>query len=262
MNNNDEKRKINYELMLDSKALLERLKKISKRIEQESFDVDRMGKKKDYLERVLIFAKTVNKEYADFLEYKLRISQPNFKIEKNFEWECAKNNLLTGKEDSPTSQYTYGTDLDTIELLINEAKKVLEYAKELNPEFFELLKSDLLNHDLINLENNWHSINALAYHSLVVKENEGIDLTIDQLMSGPYANNYIYGLLSSQISEEQKKIFSEKCKIDFDKNAKAIIYNMKDIDFDKHAKAIIENKDSGFNYLFSKECEVNPGKKK
>ena len=133
------------------------------RQEQEYYDEERMEEKKKYLENVLEFAEKVNKEYAEFLKYKLRTTKLNTNTGRGMEWQRAKYLISNEEEDFlKRSHYTYGIDKETIEILINNVEKVLEYAKQLNPEYFEVLKSDLLYYDLNREYNKWYYINANA----------------------------------------------------------------------------------------------------
>ena len=210
---------------------------VEKLYSQKIKNPTRAEEMKEYLERVLEFAKGENKEYAAFLDNKIKTTKVNFKTENDLEWGNAKFFILIKNNFFPIkSEYTYGKDKKTVEKLINDAKRVLEYAKNLNPEYYKLLINDLLFFDQDKLYNNWYYINRLATYSLEIKEKEGSDLTIDQLMKGPYANPYIYTV------------------VDFLREY-IINYNM-------HAREILKNMEPEFKYIFSKEYEENPNKKK
>ena len=69
------------------------------RQEQEYYDEERMKKKKKYLENVLEFAEKVNKEYAEFLKYKLRTTKLNTNTGRGMEWQRAKYLISNEEED-------------------------------------------------------------------------------------------------------------------------------------------------------------------
>lgn len=138
--------------------------------------------KKEYLKTILEFANEVNPDYGNSLKLLLNFAN----------------------DDNPEKTYPkIEKDLKNIERLINDAKIVLEMAKILNRELYENLIKDIRQYDLDDLI-EWKAINNLALYSLHIKEKNGKDLTIDQLIEGPFSCNSVFVFLVQNVQNPER----------------------------------------------------------